>query len=102
MSTTNGSSRADRPLSVGAKIPLVMSAERPRNFDMIDLVRTLRQLDEMPSFVHSRAREIGVARCAQRPAPDAFSWIENVCHLRDVDREGYAVRVARMAEEVLP
>ena len=69
---------------------------------MIDLVQTLRQLDEMPSFVHSCARGIGVARCAQRPAPDAFSLIENVCHLRDVDREGYAVRVARMAEEVLP
>jgi hypothetical protein len=69
---------------------------------MIDLLRTLRQLDEMPSFVASCAREIGVARSAQRPAPGAFSLIENVCHLRDVDREGYAIRVARMAEEVLP
>jgi hypothetical protein len=76
--------------------------DSPEDVHVIDLTDALRRLEAMPLFVEACARGIGAARCAQRPAPDAFSLIENVCHLRDVDREGYAVRVARIAEEVLP
>src|SRR5476649_2381446 len=69
---------------------------------MFDLAQAIRQLDEMPPFVDACARAIGIARGVQRPCPDAFSLIENVCHLRDVDREGYAIRLARITEELLP
>jgi hypothetical protein len=27
-----------------------------------------------------------------RPAPDEFSVVENVCHLRDIELDGYAIR----------
>lgn len=37
-----------------------------------------------------------------RPAADAFSALEQVCHLRDVEREGYAIRVNRVLEESNP
>jgi uncharacterized damage-inducible protein DinB len=68
---------------------------------MIELTHALRVLGGMPSFVEGCARSVG-PEWLQRPTPKTFSLIENVCHLRDVDREGYAIRVARIAEEVLP
>jgi hypothetical protein len=37
-----------------------------------------------------------------RPGPDAFSAVEQVCHLRDIEHEGYTVRVRRVLEEDNP
>lgn len=38
----------------------------------------------------------------RRPAADAFSVLENVCHLRDIERFGYSERIARMLGESDP
>jgi hypothetical protein len=37
-----------------------------------------------------------------RPEPSAFSAVEQVCHLRDIEHEGYTVRVRRALEEDNP
>jgi hypothetical protein len=37
-----------------------------------------------------------------RPAPDAFSAVEQVCHLRDIEHDGYNRRVRRVLEEDNP
>jgi hypothetical protein len=37
-----------------------------------------------------------------RPAADAFSAVEQICHLRDIEREGYLLRVGRVLEENNP
>jgi hypothetical protein len=37
-----------------------------------------------------------------RPAKGGFSLLEHVCHLRDIDRDGYRVRVERMLAEERP
>jgi hypothetical protein len=37
-----------------------------------------------------------------RPGPDTFSAVEQVCHLRDIENEGYTVRVRRILEEDNP
>jgi hypothetical protein len=37
-----------------------------------------------------------------RPAPDEFSLRENVLHLRDIDVEGYEVRIVRILSESEP
>ena len=39
---------------------------------------------------------------AHKPAPDAFSARENVHHLRDIEAEGYGVRLLRMLGEPDP
>lgn len=69
---------------------------------MIDLSKLLARLAEMPSFADTCVHRIPPTHGAIRPSLGSFSLIENVCHLRDVDREGYAIRVARLMEEVLP
>jgi DinB superfamily len=34
--------------------------------------------------------------------PEEFSALENICHLRDIETEGYEVRIARILEESNP
>jgi len=37
-----------------------------------------------------------------RPSPDEFSVVENICHLRDIEVEGYTVRIRRLLREDNP
>jgi len=37
-----------------------------------------------------------------RPSDGRFSVLENICHLRDIEVEGYALRIKRILEEDLP
>ena len=37
-----------------------------------------------------------------RSEPDEFSIVENVCHLRDIELEGYAIRIRRLLSENHP
>jgi len=46
-----------------------------------------------------------VERCADpraRAADGGFSLVEHLCHLRDLEREGYALRIRRILAEHLP
>jgi hypothetical protein len=37
-----------------------------------------------------------------KPSPDEFSVLENICHLRDIEIEGYTVRIQRILSEDRP
>lgn len=37
-----------------------------------------------------------------RDSPDEFSALENICHLRDIEIEGYTVRISRILAEAEP
>ncbi|HKR01058.1 MAG TPA: DinB family protein [Pyrinomonadaceae bacterium] len=37
-----------------------------------------------------------------KPAADEFSAVEQVCHLRDIEREGYCVRIRKLLAEERP
>jgi hypothetical protein len=37
-----------------------------------------------------------------KPNGDQFSVVENICHLRDIEIEGYAIRISRILNESLP
>jgi hypothetical protein len=37
-----------------------------------------------------------------RPTPDEFSVVESVCHLRDIELEGYTIRIRRLLSESHP
>jgi hypothetical protein len=41
-------------------------------------------------------------RWKPRPDPEAFSAVENVCHLRDIEVEGYSQRLRRSLQEDHP
>src|SRR3954453_3650581 len=63
------------------------------NMDIID------RLEETPK----RVRELIAGRSDEelsfKPSPDAFSLRENLLHLRDIDVEGYEVRIAGLLDE---
>jgi hypothetical protein len=48
--------------------------------------------------------EAGAAFDAERSrrSPKGFSWVEHVWHLADLEREGYAMRIARLQAENRP
>jgi hypothetical protein len=65
-------------------------------------VATLERLGAMPAFLEAALHEAGEDHFAMRPSEDAFSLVEHACHLRDLEREGYLVRVRRILTEKTP
>lgn len=62
----------------------------------------LELLAAMPEFVSGAIARAPADALQWKPAPEEFSLVEHACHLRDLEREGYLVRVRRMLAEVLP
>ena len=71
-------------------------------FTPVDLAHAVASLESMPAFVSAALASVGEAEAARRPAPELFSLAEHACHLRDLEREGYLVRVCRMLAEYQP
>jgi hypothetical protein len=68
----------------------------------------LTQLADMPDQLDRAVRLLPRDRLAWRPASwggspaENFSAIEHVCHLRDIEQDGYQMRIQRMLEESNP
>ncbi len=72
-----------------------------RDFPRACLEETIESLAAMPAFVAAALAECGEA-IRVRPHGGEFSLAEHACHLRDLEREGYLVRVRRMLAEDRP
>ena len=62
-------------------------------------------LAETPQVVRQLSRKLTLDELKRKPADNEFSFLENVCHLRDIEQEGYTVRINRLLgehEPVLP
>ena len=71
----------------------------------IDLVAVQALLDSLartPSEVSRLVNVVPQEHWRRRPTPEEFSVIENVCHLRDIEVDGYAQRINRILNEVDP
>jgi len=66
------------------------------------LRETLERLGAMPAFVEAALHEAGEENLGLRPSGEIFALVEQACHLRDLEREGYLVRVRRMLGEKEP
>lgn len=68
----------------------------------------LDELSAMPDELERAVRQIPEARLAWRPESwggspgETFSAIEHACHVRDIEHDGYRVRIGRMLEEENP
>lgn len=68
----------------------------------------LRGLESMPSELEAAVRLVPRDSLPWKPAAwagspgETFSILEHVCHLRDIDRDGYRVRIGRMLAEDAP
>jgi hypothetical protein len=62
----------------------------------------LAALSLMPDALERRLTGLGEAELQFKPGADSFSLLENVCHLRDIEVEGYSVRLRRLLREEHP
>jgi hypothetical protein len=67
--------------------------------DCLDLLESLaRTPDEVAALVSGLSPETLIAK----NSPDEFSVLENICHLRDIEVEGYTPRINRILNENHP
>jgi len=71
-------------------------------FTPMALAEAVARLESMPLFLASAIASMPPGELARQPAPGEFSLVEHACHLRDLEREGYQVRVRRMLSEDRP
>lgn len=67
-----------------------------------DLQNLLAFLEETPKVVRSLTENLTAKELMRKPAKEEFSFLEHVCHLRDIEQEGYRVRIVRLLSEEQP
>src|SRR2546423_6713650 len=67
-----------------------------------ELQTLLAFLAETPEVVRRLTCALSAEAARQKPVPAEFSALEHVCHLRDIEREGYSVRLSRLLAEAAP
>jgi transcriptional regulator with XRE-family HTH domain len=67
-----------------------------------DFASVVATLGATPAKVKDFVAQIGQGAFQSKPASGGFSLLEHVCHLRDIDGEGYRVRLERMLTEECP
>jgi hypothetical protein len=70
--------------------------------DPSSIAALLDTLAQMPAQLQALARTLPPQRHTWRPGSDLFSLLEHACHLRDLEAEGYQLRIRRLVEEDLP
>lgn len=67
-----------------------------------ELQRHARFLAETPARVRLLVARLSEAEARWKPSPEEFSALEQVCHLADLERDGYTVRIEKLARETEP
>jgi hypothetical protein len=62
----------------------------------------VRELGETPRSLRQLADSLADDESRWRPSDEEWSVLENVCHLRDIEREGYTVRIRKLLHETEP
>ena len=69
---------------------------------MNDPKDSIAALARMPEELKQRLADLNEAELRFKPNADTFSVLENVCHLRDIEVEGYARRLGLLLREDNP
>jgi DinB superfamily len=62
----------------------------------------VERLAAMPRLLQTCAERLPRAEWTRQPSPGLFSLVEHCCHLRDLEEEGYTLRLRRMLRESTP
>lgn len=68
---------------------------------MNEITHLIQQLENTPEQVRTLVTGLSAEQQVSKEG-DEFSILESVCHLRDVEAEGYAVRIRRILDEDNP
>lgn len=72
------------------------------DFPRVGLHDAIERLSSMPPFLEAALDAADRDELVFRPGEDEFSLAEHACHLRDLEREGYLVRLRRVLAEDVP
>ena len=67
-----------------------------------ELSEIIAFLEETPEVVRRLSEGISADELKVRADDGSFSFVEQVCHLRDIEQEGYGARIERILREELP
>ena len=67
-----------------------------------DIKELQTNLAQTPNELAQLVQSFPLTNLTIKPAPDEFSVLENICHLRDIEIEGYTVRIHRILNEDRP
>ena len=68
----------------------------------MELKAAFDALSEMPQALEHRLAGLTEGELRLNPGPDTFSVLENICHLRDIEVEGYAHRLQLLLTQEYP
>ena len=67
-----------------------------------DFETLLLTLESTPALLSRAAALLSPGHARRRPAAGGFSFVENVWHLADLERDGFGVRIRRILAESEP
>ncbi len=67
--------------------------------DLLDLITFL---EETPDVIRHLGRDLADGSLRLKPSAKEFSMLEHICHLRDIEQEGYVVRIRKLLTESRP
>jgi hypothetical protein len=76
--------------------------DEAQNRNETDFLALLTFLDETPNQLAKSTSGLSNAELRFQNSPDQFSVLENICHLRDLELQGYTPRVRRILAEPDP
>jgi DinB family protein len=77
-------------------------ATEARRADRIDFAALLDFLEETPNTIAKLTDGLSVADLRLKHSEAEFSAIENLCHLRDLELQGYTPRIRRLLDQRNP
>ena len=73
-----------------------------RNAEGVDFAALLEFLLETPNKLATLTDGLLLAELCLQHSEGEFSALENVCHLRDLELQGYTLRIHRLLDETDP
>lgn len=67
-----------------------------------DVEKLLKFLEETPEMIRRLTANFSKDDLKLKPSANEFSALEQVCHLRDLEQEGYNVRIRKLLTENQP
>jgi DinB superfamily len=67
-----------------------------------DFETILLTLESTPALLAQAAKALSPCEARRRPDESSFSFVENVWHLADLEREGFGLRIRRILSEENP
>ncbi|MBD0325259.1 MAG: DinB family protein [Pyrinomonadaceae bacterium] len=70
--------------------------------EIVELQSLCSFLTETPARVRQLVSGLSERDASWKPSVEEFSAVEHVCHLSDLEREGYGVRIEKLTHETDP